>query len=162
MNVDWIMDWAPIEKLLKRKLRRNRDAVGDPAYPALGMFKVLLLRRWYNLSDQGMDDALADRISFRRFVGFSFDYDTPDATKRDYVFPRARYLGCAKVKLEFLLNAVAFNLKKAALMVGLVCLESEKLPRTGPHGLVGSKEGICAGYYPSCLKQKSATIQARN
>ena len=44
------------------------------------MFKVLLLQRWYNLSDQGMDDALADRISFRRFVGFSFEYDTPDST----------------------------------------------------------------------------------
>jgi len=79
-EVDRIIDWAPIEKLLKRKLRRNRDAVGNPAYPALGMFKVLLLQRWYNLSDQAMDDALADRISFRRFAGFSFEYDTPDST----------------------------------------------------------------------------------
>ena len=43
-------------------------------------FKVLLLQRWYNLSDQGMDDAMADRISFRRFAGFSFEYDTPEAT----------------------------------------------------------------------------------
>ena len=79
-DVDRIIDWDPIEKLLQRELRRNRDAVGNPAYPALGMFKVLLLQRWYNLSDQGMDDALADRISFRRFAGFSFDYDTPDST----------------------------------------------------------------------------------
>jgi IS5 family transposase len=37
--------------------------------------------------------------------------------KRDYGFQRTRYLGCAKVKLEFLLDAIAFNLKKAALMV---------------------------------------------
>jgi IS5 family transposase len=37
--------------------------------------------------------------------------------KRDYGFHRTRYLGCAKVKLEFLLNAMAFNLKKAALMM---------------------------------------------
>lgn len=79
-DVERIVDWAPIEKLLKKKLRRNQDAAGNPAYPPLGMFKVLLLQRWYNLSDQGMDDALADRISFRRFVGFSFDYDTPDST----------------------------------------------------------------------------------
>jgi IS5 family transposase len=79
-EVERIVDWVPIEKLLKKKLRRNQDAVGNPAYPPLGMFKVLLLQRWYNLSDQGMDDALADRISFRRFAGFSFDYDTPDST----------------------------------------------------------------------------------
>ena len=37
--------------------------------------------------------------------------------KRGYGFFRARYLGTAKVELEFLLNAVAFNLKKAVLRV---------------------------------------------
>jgi len=44
------------------------------------MLKVLLLQRWYDLSDIGIEEALADRISFCRFVGFSFDYDTPDST----------------------------------------------------------------------------------
>lgn len=79
-DVERLVDWAPIEKLLRKKLCRHQDAVGNPAYPPLGMFKVLLLQRWYNLSDQSMDDALADRISFRRFAGFSFDYDSPDST----------------------------------------------------------------------------------
>ena len=79
-EVDRIIDWVPIERVLQRRLRRRRDAVGNPAYPALSMFKVLLLQRWYNLSDRGMEEALADRISFRRFAGFSFEYDTPDST----------------------------------------------------------------------------------
>jgi IS5 family transposase len=79
-DVERIVGWRPIEELLKKKLRRNQDAVGNPAYPPLGMFKVLLLQRWYGLSDQGMDDVLADRISFRCFAGFSFDYDTLDST----------------------------------------------------------------------------------
>ena len=79
-DVDRVIDWKPIEKFLKKKLRRHKDAVGNPAYPPLAMFKVLLLQRWYGLSDQGMDDALADRISFRRFTGMSFSYDTPDST----------------------------------------------------------------------------------
>ena len=79
-DVELVIDWRPIEKFLKKKLRRDKDAVGNPAYPPLAMFKVLLLQRWYDLSDQGMDDALADRISFRRFAGMSFDYDTPDST----------------------------------------------------------------------------------
>ena len=35
--------------------------------------------------------------------------------KRGYGFHRARHLGRAKVELEFLLNAMAFNLKKAVL-----------------------------------------------
>ena len=33
------------------------------------MVKVLLLEQWYNLSDPQMEEALGDRISFRRFVG---------------------------------------------------------------------------------------------
>jgi len=38
--------------------------------------------------------------------------------KRGYGFCRTRYLGVPKVELEFLLNAMAFNLKKAVLKVG--------------------------------------------
>lgn len=79
-KVDQIINWKPIDGFLKKKLRRHKDAVGNPAYPALGMFKVLLLQRWYDLSDQGMEDALADRISFCRFAGFSMDHESPDAS----------------------------------------------------------------------------------
>ena len=37
--------------------------------------------------------------------------------KRRYKFTRARYLWCAKTELEFYLNAMAFNLKKATALV---------------------------------------------
>jgi IS5 family transposase len=79
-DVERLVDWRPVDKLLKKGLKRNKDAVGNPAYPPLAMFKILLMQRWWNLSDQGMDDALVDRISFRRFAGLSFVYDTPDST----------------------------------------------------------------------------------
>ena len=42
-DVDRIVDWRPMESFLRKKLRRHKDAVGNPAYPALMMFKVLLL-----------------------------------------------------------------------------------------------------------------------
>ena len=38
------------------------------------MVKVLLLEQWYNLSDPQMEEALQDRISFRRFAGSSGRY----------------------------------------------------------------------------------------
>lgn len=79
-KVDQIIDWKPIESFLKKKLRRHKDAVGNPAYPALGMFKVLLLQRWHDLSDQGIEDALCDRISLCRFGGFSMDHESPGAS----------------------------------------------------------------------------------
>ena len=51
---------------------------GRPSYPPLMMVKVLLLQQWYNLSDPQMEEALGDRISFRRFVGLGLQDDTPD------------------------------------------------------------------------------------
>ena len=42
------------------------------------MVKALFLEQWYNLSDPQMEEALGDRISFRRFVGLGLEDDTPD------------------------------------------------------------------------------------
>lgn len=79
-DVDRVIDWKPIEVFLKKKLRRHQDAVGNPSYPALGMFKILLLQRWHDLSDHKAAEAMADRISFCRFAGFSLDHESPDAS----------------------------------------------------------------------------------
>ncbi len=40
-NMDKVIDWRPIEKLLKKGYKRGTNATGKPAYPALPMFKAL-------------------------------------------------------------------------------------------------------------------------
>jgi IS5 family transposase len=77
-DVHRLIDWKPIEKILKKKYRKVASADGRPAYPPLPMFKLLLLQRWYGLSDPGLEDALYDRISFIRFSGFSLGGSLPD------------------------------------------------------------------------------------
>lgn len=80
-EIDRIIDWKPLERLMNKRLKRSADAVGNPAYPALVMFKILLLQRWYNLSDEAVEEGLIDRLSFVRFVGLSLDDEqVPDAT----------------------------------------------------------------------------------
>jgi len=44
------------------------------------MFKALLLQSLYGLSDAELEEALSDRLSFRRFVGLSLEDATPDHT----------------------------------------------------------------------------------
>ena len=79
--VSVLIKWGPIEKILKKKLfRKDENAVGIKAYPALVMFKVLLLQAWHDLSDADMEFALHDRFSFCRFAGFSLEDETPDHT----------------------------------------------------------------------------------
>jgi IS5 family transposase len=45
------------------------------------MFKALLLPQWHNLSDPGLEEAICDRLSFRRFLGLSFSDPVPDETR---------------------------------------------------------------------------------
>jgi IS5 family transposase len=72
-----LVKWYRFEKLLGRL----HDApVGRPSYPVLAMFKALLLQQWYGLSDEALEEALNDRLSFRRFVGLGLDEPTPDHT----------------------------------------------------------------------------------
>jgi len=52
-KIDQFIDWKNIEKQLKKKYRKTMSADGRPAYPCLPMFKLLLLQRWYGLSDPG-------------------------------------------------------------------------------------------------------------
>ena len=52
--------------------------MGAPAYPSLALFKALLLQQWYGLSDPGLEEALADRLSFRRFIGLGLSEQVPD------------------------------------------------------------------------------------
>lgn len=77
-DIEKVIDWRPLEKLLRRKLRRSKDAVGNPAYSPLLMYKILLLQRWYTLSDEAL--ALYDWISFARFAGLPLEGEVPDAT----------------------------------------------------------------------------------
>jgi IS5 family transposase len=68
-EINALIDCKPIQAFLNKKLRRKANAIGNPAYPSLPMFKILLLQRWYNLSDPGVEQALLDRLSFIRFAG---------------------------------------------------------------------------------------------
>jgi IS5 family transposase len=77
-KINILIDWKGIEKLLRKKYKKTESADGRPAYPPLPMFKLLLLQRWYGLSDPGLEEAVNDRISFIRFSGFSLSGSLPD------------------------------------------------------------------------------------
>src|SRR5690349_20792602 len=70
-----LVKWYRFEKILG-DLREG--GAGRPAYPALLMFKALLLQSLYGLSDAEIEEALVDRLSFRRFAGLSLSDAVPD------------------------------------------------------------------------------------
>jgi IS5 family transposase len=71
------IDWTTVES----HLADISSAVkGEPAWPPLALFKALLLTVWYDLSDIKLAEALDDRVSFRRFCGFSGSEAIPERT----------------------------------------------------------------------------------
>ena len=67
----------------------HKNAVVNLAYQAFIMFNVLLLQRWYNLSDEALESALYDRISVARFAGLAKEDDVPDVTRQNRPVGRA-------------------------------------------------------------------------
>jgi transposase, IS5 family len=76
-ELDAALDWAPVRVLLGR---RGEAGPGNSSYPAEALMRCLLLGVWHGLSDPALEAAVADRISFRRFAGFSLQDRTPDHT----------------------------------------------------------------------------------
>jgi IS5 family transposase len=60
----------------------NRERVGNAGnkpYDVVMMFKIVLLKRFYNLSDEQAEYQITDRLSFREFLGLSSGDRVPDS-----------------------------------------------------------------------------------
>ena len=77
IKVSAFLDWDPVIEIIEALYTKNN---GRPGFPALMMFKALLLAQWYGLSDPELEDCLKDRISFKQFVGLGIADNTPDET----------------------------------------------------------------------------------
>jgi transposase, IS5 family len=74
--VDWEMFRETIESALKKEDRKSN--AGRKPYDKLLMFKILILQRYYNLSDGQTEFQIKDRLSFLDFLGLQIGDDVPD------------------------------------------------------------------------------------
>jgi IS5 family transposase len=58
----------------------RKSAAGRKAYDVVLMFKILILQRLYNLSDEQAEFQINDRQSFQRFLGLHLGSTVPDFT----------------------------------------------------------------------------------
>ena len=57
----------------------KKSTAGNKPYDVVLMFKIILLKRFYNLSDEQAEYQINDRLSFREFPGLSIGDRVPDA-----------------------------------------------------------------------------------
>ena len=66
-------------RLSKVREQERKSNAGRPSFDVVLMFKTLVLKSMYNLSDEQTELQIRDRISFRDFLGLSFADTVPDA-----------------------------------------------------------------------------------
>jgi len=71
--------------LTSRLEQKSKGPGGRPPYDYVLMFKILILQRFYNLSDDQVEYQINDRLSFMRFLDLTIADDVPDS-KTVWVF----------------------------------------------------------------------------
>lgn len=77
-QINAILDWQPIEAIIKKYYNKGKSATGKPSYSGLLLFKMSLLQTWYGLSDYEVEDRVNDSISFGYFCDLHIDEVAPD------------------------------------------------------------------------------------
>lgn len=74
-TIDWEYFRSTMEKMVNTDKMVN---AGPKPYDPLLMFKILILQRYYNLSDKQIEYQILDRLTFCRFLGISLNDRVPD------------------------------------------------------------------------------------
>lgn len=76
-----VMDWEMFRECLEQILgydNRDESKGGGPPFDPVFMFKVLVLQKYHNLSDEAVEHQIGDRLSFMQFLGLEPGDDIPD------------------------------------------------------------------------------------
>lgn len=127
-RIEALIDWEALRPLV---LGLRAGTTGRPPYDPLSMVKALYLQSLYDLSDPGLEEALLDRLSFRRFCGFGLDGPSPDETTICRFRGAASAAGVLERCFEAVvgqLDAQGVILKKGTLMDATIVAASHKPP----------------------------------
>lgn len=112
-KLDAATPWEKLAAPIRTLPEYNNAGAGHPPWCPVLMLKCLMLAKWYHLSDPGLEEALKDRISFRKFVGLSFTDKTPDETTFVRFRDRLRQAGLHDV----IFDAVVKHIEGKGLLV---------------------------------------------
>lgn len=136
--------WDRFEALLRPLAP---EGPGRPPYDALLMLKALLLQQWYGLSDEAAEEALNDRMSFRRFCGLALEEASPDHTTICRFRERLREADLVErlfAEFERQLEAAGLILKRGTMVDATVVEAARTRPARGKEDEAGDKDAAFA------------------
>jgi IS5 family transposase len=80
-EMEVVVPWKALIGLIEPHYPKTSSKGGRPPYPLRTMLPIYLMQQWYDLSDPGMEDALIEVPTMRRFAGIDLISDRiPDET----------------------------------------------------------------------------------
>jgi len=76
-DMDQVMPWDKLIGLIRPHYPTMGEQGGRPPIPLERMLRVYCLQLWFNLSDPGVEEALYDSDTMRRFVGVDLGCEAP-------------------------------------------------------------------------------------
>lgn len=81
VQLNQIVPWEMFRPLLNQVHEKPRKSnAGRKSIDVMLMFKLLILQKLYNISDEELEYQVNDRLSFMRFLGLGLEARVPDAT----------------------------------------------------------------------------------
>lgn len=80
LQIDRIIDIDKLRPILNKNGIGTKNVCGVKAYDNVMMFKILLLQKYYNLSDKAAEESLHVNLLFMRFIGLGMQESVPDDT----------------------------------------------------------------------------------
>ena len=78
-KLDSAINWSRVERILLSHYMVGTSGQGADAYPPLLLFKCMLLQKCFRINyNPELENQINDRLSFKRFLGLSFDKPSPD------------------------------------------------------------------------------------
>lgn len=75
-----VINWEIFRSIINRALATDKKSnAGRPPFDHILLFKIIILQKIYNLSDDATEYQINDRLSFMRFLGLSISNNVPDA-----------------------------------------------------------------------------------
>lgn len=107
------VNWLIFKTILENAFRHDPNGAGGrPRYDLILMFKILVLQKLYNLSDEQMEYQILDRLSFMRFLELELQDDVPDQN----TIWNFREMLTRKEKIKTLFNKFNDHLKDKGLI----------------------------------------------
>src|SRR4051794_34972234 len=138
-RLDAALDWPALETIVEG-VYASRE--GGLAYPLLTYVKLLLLQQWHGLSDEGLEAAVDDRLSFRRFAGIPLSESVPDHSSVRRFREQLAKRGLAErllAEVNRQLDAKGLILRRGTLIDATI-LEAAVRPPAGDAGEVSPRD----------------------